>query len=187
MTKNLLIEIIEKLQKVCQKNRIKMALAGGIAVGAYAIPRATYDVDGFILVSEDKMDLLLSSLIKQGFIYDKHKPIKIIQGKRFVTLLYSKYKMYIDLFVAEGDFQTGMLKRAKKVKFNKIKINIISPEDLILLKLQAGRERDVEDVRGIISENISRLNFNYLKRWSRKLGVDLFLKEELESLGKDIG
>ena len=38
-------------------------------------------------------------------------------------------------------------------------VDIISPEDLILLKLQAGRERDTEDVRNIICENFKTLDF----------------------------
>ena len=182
MTKNLLIEVIKKLQKACQKSRVKIAFTGGIAVGVYGVPRTTYDVDGFILASIDQIDLLLSALVKEGFKYEKEHFIKVIKDKKFLTLVYSKYKMYIDLFVAIDDFEKGILRRSRKLKFNRIAINVIAPEDLILLKLQAGRERDLEDIRGIILENISRLDFKYLKKWAKKLDVYHFLRDELESL-----
>lgn len=59
---------------------------------------------------------------------------------------------------------------------------IISPEDLILVKLQSGREKDTEDIREIILENIS-VSFKYLRSWAKLLKVDTFLRDELESLG----
>lgn len=183
MTKNTLIEIIKKLQKICNKQKIKIAFTGGIAVGIYGIPRTTYDVDGVILVERENLQDFLLILSKQGFKYDRKKPIKVIQNMEFITLIYSKYKMYVDLFLASGEFQRQILQSARSVKFNKIKINIISPENLILLKLQSGRQRDFEDVREIILRNKNKLDFVYLEKWAKKLYVDIYLKDELESLG----
>ena len=60
---------------------------------------------------------------------------------------------------------------------------MIAQEDLILLKLQAGRERDVEDIRNIILENAGSLDFKYLKKWAKELGLEVFLNDELKSLG----
>jgi predicted nucleotidyltransferase len=183
MTKNLLIEVIEKLQKLCLKQKIKIAFTGGIAIGVYGNPRATYDVDGFILAAREQIAPLLSALSKVGFKPSENPILKTIQDKQFITLIYSKYKMYVDLFVATGDFQTGILQRAKSLKANKLKINIVSPEDLILLKLQAGREKDLDDVRGILTETFSRLDLKYLKKWGRQLEVNHFFADELKSLG----
>lgn len=183
MTKNLLIEAIEKLQKACLKQKIKIAFTGGIAIGVYGNPRATYDVDGFILAAKKQIAPLLLALGKIGFKSSKKPVFKTIQDKQFITLIYSKYKMYVDLFIATGDFQSGILKRAKRLKANKLKINVVSPEDLILLKLQAGREKDLDDVRGILTESFTRLDLKYLKKWAKQLGVDHFLIDELKSLG----
>jgi len=183
MTKEILIEVIEKLAKVCAKLKIKMVFMGGIAVNVYARPRTTYDVDGVILAEGKRMDKLLSALKESGFSYDKKAPVKFIQGMPFVTLVYSKLKTYVDLFIARSDFQLGLIKRAKKVKFGRISINIIAPEDLIAAKLKSGRERDTEDVREIILENTRTLDFKYLRGLAKKLNVDIFLKDELKSLG----
>jgi DNA polymerase elongation subunit (family B) len=100
----------------------------------------------------------------------------------FVSLIYSKHKTYVDLFLGQSEFQKSLLSRARKFKFNKGTINVVSPEDLILVKLISGREKDIEDVRDIITENLKNLNFKYLRDWAKRLNVDIFLKDELKSL-----
>lgn len=182
MISDILTRIIEELYRVCVKRKVKLAFMGGIAVSVYGIPRATYDVDAVALVGETEIKPLLLALRQKGFRYDKKKPIKIIQGKPFITLIYSKGKVYIDLFLARDEFQVQVLSRIRKLKLNRTKVNIVSPEDLILIKLQSGRERDLDDVRTILSENVSKLDLDYLKKWAKKLGIELFLKDELESL-----
>lgn len=178
-----LIEVIEKLQKFCEKHKLKIAFMGGIAVSVYGLPRTTYDVDGVILLGMDKLGAVLPRLKKMGFRYDQRSPVKLIRGKSFVSLLYRKYRVYVDIFLAQSDHEKLILSRAKRIKFNRNKICIVSPEDLILIKLQAGRERDTEDVREIILESAKKLDFAYLKKWAKKLGIGHFLSDELESLG----
>jgi len=182
MTKNLLVEIIKKLQQACRKSKVKIAFSGGIAVGFYGLPRATYDVDGFISLAVDDLSAVIKVLEKAGFeIYDD-RLIKTIEDRKYISLLFSEYKMYVDLFIAQGEFQEGLIKRARNLKFDAVNIKVVSPEDLILLKLQAGREKDLDDVRGILQENYKVLNLKYLKKWAKKLGVLHFLNDELESL-----
>lgn len=182
MISDILTKVIEELQRVCVKQKVKLAFMGGIAVSAYGIPRATYDVDAVALIEEAKLEPFLLDLRRRGFKYDKKKPIKIIQGKPFITLIYLKGKVYTDVFLARDEFQQQAFSRTRKLKLNRTKINIVSPEDLILIKLQSGRERDLDDVRTILSENVSKLDFAYLRKWAKRLGIDLYLRDELESL-----
>lgn len=183
MISDILTKIIEELHRIFLKRRMKLAFMGGIAVSVYGTPRATYDIDAVALVEELKIEPLLSALRRKGFYCDEKRPIKTIQGKPFITLIYSKSKVYVDLFLARDEFQLQVFSRARKIRLNRMKVNIVSPEDLILIKLQSGRERDLDDVRIILSENASKLDLDYLKKWAKRLGVNLFLKDELESLG----
>lgn len=159
-----------------------MAIMGGIATSVFGRPRTTYDVDGFILIEPAKAEKVMEKFKAAGFNFYKKHPIKTISGMRFITLLYSKLKTYVDLFIAETEFQQGIIGRAEKVRLGKTLIPIVSPEDLILLKLKSGRAKDVEDVREILMENKNRLDYSYLKHHAKELRVDLFLKDELESL-----
>jgi hypothetical protein len=140
-------------------------------------------MDGVISLDESNIRDFLSDAGRAGFKYDKKKPVKFIQGMPFMSLFYPKLKTYVDLFLGQSDFQKSLLARAKKIRFHNESINIVAPEDLILAKLISGRERDVEDVRDIITEGLKKLDFKYLHNWAKKLSVDIFLKDELKSLG----
>ena len=183
MARNILLTVLSELLKVCKDHKIKIALIGGIAVSVYARPRVTYDIDGIISIKEEQIKGFLNILKEAGFRYDKKEPVKFIQGLSFITLCYAKHKTYVDLFIAGNEFQKNILARARKVMFNKMSLNIISLEDLVLIKLQTGRERDLEDVRDMISENKGKIDLRYLKKWAQALNIYVFLKDELKSLG----
>lgn len=183
MTSNILLIVVEELLKIFKKYKIDLVLMGGIATSILAKPRATFDIDGLISITENEIKKLLPELRKKGFRFDQKKPLKRIQGLPFLTLYFSLHKTYVDLFIALSEFQKRAIKRARQIRYNKINIKIISPEDLILIKLQSGREKDIEDVREIMMENKDKIDHKYLKRWAKKLGVQMFLEDEMRSLG----
>ena len=182
MNKNALLLVIEELLKVLKKHNIKFVLMGGIAASVLAKPRATFDIDGIISISKEKLKEFLPEFKKKGFKFDPKRPFRKIQGLPFFTLYFTRYKTYVDLFISVSEFQKEIIRRARQVKYDKLNIKIISPEDLILVKLQSGREKDIEDVREIIMGNKEKLDYKYLKKWSKKLRVGIFLEDELRSL-----
>lgn len=179
MIQNSLSKVLEKILKIADKLKIKIVIMGGIATSFFTKPRATYDIDGLISLDEKKLDNFLNAFKRFGF---KSYKIKSIEGLPFITLYQPKSKIYIDLFLAKNDFQREIIRRAKRVKFNKLNLFIISCEDLILTKLKVQREKDLEDVRCMILENKEDLDFDYLYKWAKILKVEVFLKDELKSL-----
>jgi hypothetical protein len=76
----------------------------------------------------------------------------------------------IDLFVAESAFQTGMLRRTVRTKLKGQTIWLVSPEDLLLLKLVADRPRDRAYVQDVLTMNPS-IDDAHLDHWAERLGV----------------
>ena len=183
MNQNILPIIIEELSKILKKHKIKLVLMGGIATSILAKPRATFDIDGMIETAEEEIKKILPELKKRGFKFDSRQPLKKIQGLPFLSLYFPSYKTYVDLFIASNEFQKETIKRAKQIKYGRVNIYMVSPEDLILIKLHSGREKDVEDIRDIVVENKDKLDYLHLKKWAQKLGVAVFLEDELKSLG----
>ncbi|MEI6633362.1 MAG: nucleotidyltransferase [Chlamydiota bacterium] len=182
MVSDILTRTIKTLVKLCREKEIRFVLMGGIATSFYARPRATYDIDGIIHSGKHDLAEFLIAAGKSGFGYDGKQPVKFIHGLPFITLCDKKYKLYVDLFIAETVFQKRIVKRAKRIKFGEMLIDIISCEDLILLKLQTGREKDTEDARNILADNSDTLDFAYLGKWADQLGVEAFLNDEIRSL-----
>ena len=48
---------------------------------------------------------------------------------------------------------------------------MVGPEDLVILKLKAGRPRDFEDVISVVLRQGERLDEEYMKDWAKRLGL----------------
>jgi len=181
-----LLKVFNELEIAAQESNVKIVIMGGLAVSIYAQPRATMDIDGIIELDERDIDIFLTATARRGFRRDKENPIRKIKGLSFITLFYPAGKVYVDLFLAGSDFQKNVIKRAHRVKVEDVHLEVISPEDLILVKLLSDRPRDTEDVRQILLESSEDLDFKYLEEWGRSLGVLQFLRDEVRSIkGKE--
>jgi len=165
--------------------KIPYAVIGGLAVRAYGVPRPTYDVDVILAIPEDRLPELFDAVEAAGYTV----PESYRKGwvDRIAEMPLVKFRIYrgtpeesvdVDLFLMTTAFQKSMMERRQLAEIEHIgRTWIVSPEDLILLKLIAGRHRDmgdIEDVRFMHGE----LDVNYMRPWAQELGVS----EELEAL-----
>jgi len=70
--------------------------------------------------------------------------------------------------------QTGMNTRpwrAQTVLLQGLSLTVVSPEDLILLKLKTSRPTDFDDVIGIVKNPHLQLDPTYLWDWADRLGL----------------
>lgn len=188
MISNKLVKLVKKILCLAEESEIDMMFIGGIAVSAWAAPRATYDLDAVVQISEKKLPFFLSLCEKYGFAYDKKRPVKHIQNLPFVTLRAGGKNteiIYVDLFLARGKYFEGAVRRKKTINIFNASVPIISPEDLILYKLIAGRGRDVDDVYEILLTRKKNIDMDYLKKWAEELGVPHKLQDVLQSLQHD--
>jgi hypothetical protein len=99
-----------------------------------------------------------------------------------------KFKTYlsggsvdVDVFLAESPFQRSLIERRQLHPLEDLKIWFVTAEDLILLKLIAGRPRDLVDIQDVLFIQ-DTLDVDYLRRWADELHVrDLFERTLAES------
>jgi predicted nucleotidyltransferase len=85
-----------------------------------------------------------------------------------------------DVFLAETDFQQEVLARRIKAEVEGRRLDVVTPEDLILFKLVASRPRDLIDVQDVLFMQ-GQLDEAYLRRWAWPLGVAAKLDDVLAS------
>ena len=73
----------------------------------------------------------------------------------------------VDFIFSYTPYETGAIKRAKKVKIIGQEVNLASPEDLIIHKIFAGRPRDIEDVRTVLLKNPD-VDIQYIRQWLKE-------------------
>lgn len=160
---------------VIDQQGISYAVMGGFAVRAWGIPRPTFDADVAVVVNGEQWAALLSSLEAEGFdvpsehstgFLDKLGPFQKAKVSRF----YEGFVWSTDLFIAGDSFLESAVSRARRAVIGGVTVRVMAPEDIVLLKLIAGRRKDLADIDEIlmISTNIDR---DYLDLWAARLGV----------------
>jgi predicted nucleotidyltransferase len=84
----------------------------------------------------------------------------------------------VDVFLAESEFQQQIIARRQRVELDNSSLMLVSPEDLILLKLLAGRPRDYTDVQDILF-TLGTLDEKYMRHWAKELGLSQKLEKAL--------
>lgn len=157
------------------RERIPYAVMGGLAVRVYALPRATQDVDVTIDIEEDRLPSLRDLLHESGCsippVYDSGWLDRVAGMPLFkVARHVGSGVVDIDIFVARSSFQDSILRRRVLVDLQGNRVWLVSPEDLVLLKLAANRPRDRVDVQDLFFA-LGSLDDPYLDHWADKLGV----------------
>lgn len=145
-------------------------LIGALALGAWGAIRATQDIDFLIVIDEERRDALIGSLAAGGFVVDRRwADLNPLAKENVTRLLFGPHP--VDLLHARDAFHRDTLARRRSVAIEGVSIDVATPEDLILLKLRAGRDQDFVDVAGIVARQKDALDPIYLRSWAGRLGL----------------
>jgi hypothetical protein len=123
------IEAAQQMGQIAAREEIEWALAGGLAMHLYGSSRLTKDVD--IIASGD---LSLTPQHRLGF------------GGSSYTLQVGKYAVQIDWIVRNDGYQKYYRAALKDAIELSNGLRLVKPEWLVILKLNAGRQKDLDDI-----------------------------------------
>jgi len=179
--------VIKKLTDILDELKIGYAIGGSIASSIYGTPRFTQDADitvqSFSSVAERFYEML-----KNDFYISKDAMYQAISSHSSFNIIHFETAFKIDIFTANSEFEKLLLTRSKKNKIEESidkSFSLVSPEDIILLKLkwykQSGcvSERQWSDVLGVLAVQKETIDFEYLKDWAKKLGLNELLQKAI--------
>ncbi len=172
MDDNPLIQSLKELCLFLDEMRIEYMLVGGLAVGIWGEPRATVDID-FLVSTKTKDFDYLKQKVKESkkFIFIHDDPMTFGKISFLRVTLKSNKDISVDFLFADDEFKNKALKRKEFVQVKDFKVNISTPEDLIILKLLSGREQDRLDAEKIREIQKEHLDIEYMQKWFGKLGI----------------
>lgn len=156
-----------KIVTFFETENVPYFVLGGLAVGVMGDARFTYDIDMTVLLKEDDAAILLKRLKKASFQFDPKEAMLSIE--HFGSFRFFYKKVQIDVILASTKLEEEAMKRKKKISFLGQPVFFCSPEDLILFKLIAGRQKDISDAESIAIRHKNKLNKVYLKKWAKNL------------------
>ena len=165
-----LIEVISTLNGLS----IPYMLTGSLAKTFYATPRMTRDIDIVIELNANDMDRVIGAFEKEFYV-DRTLVQQAISEPGMFNIIHNRFHVKVDFIVRKNEtFRREEFSRRKAFQLQELSAWVVSPEDLILSKLNWAKdsmsEMQLRDVKDLL-ENVKNLDQAYLDKWIDKLGV----------------
>lgn len=145
-----------------EERGIRTLVVGGLAVIVVGEPRMTADADAVVFVSPSEAESLIHQAVEAGFELSEETERRRLEETG--TIRFRKGRFQIDLITASLPFEETAYRRASFHELFGIRLRFPSPEDLILFKILAGRDKDILDATGVARRHAGRLDVAYLEQ-----------------------
>jgi hypothetical protein len=142
----------------------RYAIVGGLAVGAWASPRATRDVDLYTDLDANGRGRLAKELESREF----HVPAMEEELARFgVFRVRSKDGVFVDLFDSAGPLGEAILANRKQATVGGQSLWFVAATELAALKAFSDRARDFDDLVALLAGDA--VDEAALDEWAQQL------------------
>jgi predicted nucleotidyltransferase len=158
-----LVPALEALQRALEQLGAASMIVGGIAVIARGIPRLTVDVDALVWGHDLVLERLYSILEAHG-IAPRHGEDEERAREQGVLLLeHLPTGTTMEILLAWLPFEKEAIDRASRVGFGGLEILAAQPEDLIVFKFVAWRNRDKDDIESLILLHSKKIDMGRIR------------------------
>jgi len=186
-----LVDTLHEVVSLFERLELSYAVMGGLAARVHGIPRPTYDIDFALSIDRDDLGRMFDAAEELGY----HVPVAYrsgwvdsVAGMPIVKLgmRIGDQGMDIDVFLVEGEFLRSVLARRSRHDIGGLEMWLVSPEDLIVLKAAAYRDRDKSDIQDVLFMQ-GELDRDYMRDWAERLGILAQLNQALAKYDADPG
>lgn len=160
-------DLLASIDGMMARSKCPYVVFGASALNFWTRPRMTVDLDVVVSIDPKSIDRLREVLVAKGF-----KPtqplLRAFREGRIIKLKIGDTEL--DLKRARTPHDLEALRRAETFDVEGIPIQVATPEDVVLYKLQSWRLQDQADVQRV-KETI-KLDAGHLEKW-----LDLLEKE----------
>lgn len=172
---------LSALQDLCARLEgagIEYMLTGSLALSYYARPRMTRDIDLVVALDAGAAGRL-AGVLGGDYHADPEMIADAFRQQRPCNVIHLPTVVKADLIPRkESEYRRAEFDRRRRVSFAGIELWIVSPEDLVLSKLEWARdsasELQMRDVRHLLEVPLDRA---YLALWAGRLGLEHLLEQ----------
>lgn len=161
--------------------RTRGIVIGGLAVSLLGRPRVTRDVDGLVLLEGPRWAGFLNAGARQGFEARIPDALSFAADSRVLLLRHQSTGIDIDVSLGCLAFEYEAVARARTMRISGLNIPLPTPEDLIIMKAVAHRERDLHDIDSLLAVQ-PRVDSRRILRWLREFADALESPEIYEDI-----
>jgi hypothetical protein len=146
-----LLRVLASLTEWFKDQHVSYAIIGGAAIGFLGQPRATQDIDAVTWLDLTETAGFIESGARFGFFPRISDPIEFAFKSRVLLLQHIQTKIDVDISLGALPFEQEMIERAIEFTTPELRVQVATPEDLIITKAVAHRKRDLLDIDNLVS------------------------------------
>jgi hypothetical protein len=182
---------LQTLIKKLDQQGIPYMLSGSYTSSLHGRPRATNDADIIIAPSEENLIAFVKSLGDDYYVNSEaaHDAFKNLAMFNVIDIRNSFKADFI--IRKDRPFSREEFQRRQKSNIMNLDVWVVSPEDVILSKLEWARDSEsglqFQDALGVAVVQYDRLDRDYLYKWAKELQVENSLGQLLKQAKEQSG
>jgi predicted nucleotidyltransferase len=158
--------LLARLTRALARGDLQFVVVGGQAVLLHGEPRLTQDIDITMAASPERLDDVLAVCDALGLVPLPEDVREFVSETFVLPAADPATGVRVDMIFSNTDYEQSAVSRAQLVEIEGVQVPFATAEDLLLLKLFAGRPRDIEDADGIVRRKGRSLNWPYIRHWA---------------------
>ena len=157
------LEALREVKAFLDQHAVRHLVIGGIANAVWGRPRATRDADFKVLIGERTIGEFVT-LVGTRFKFRVPNPIAFAR-RTYVVPIYASNHIGVDLGIGFLPYEEQAVEKAIVTEYSGVTFPVCTAEDLIIHKAISEREKDWDDIEGVLARQGDRLDQAYIAHW----------------------
>jgi Nucleotidyl transferase AbiEii toxin, Type IV TA system len=174
-----ILKALADLAKALQRIEAPSMVIGGIAVIAHGVARQTVDIDATVLTTRMDPSHILEILADYSIRPRIPNILEFAEKSQVLLLVHERTQVTLEISFAFTSFEQEALAKAIEVSFGGVKISVAIPEDLVIYKALAWRDRDRYDIEQLLTLHGDRIDLGRVRTFVREFAQILDTPERV--------
>lgn len=125
-------------------------LFGAQAVNVHGRPRMTADVDVTLEIQREEVRGFVDEMANAGFGLTVTDVDDFVEATSVLPFMHHATGVPLDVVLSGSGLEALFLDRATLVEIEGVRVPVISPADLVVAKILAGRPKDIDDAAAVL-------------------------------------
>lgn len=138
-------------------------IIGGVAVIAAGVPRQTIDIDATVRGRDSDIETVLAACAHHAIVPRISDALQFARERQVLLLVHEPSGVTMEVSFGWLPFEEEAIARAIEIDVEGLALRVARPEDLIVYKAAAWRDRDRSDIERLLVLHLSSIDLNRVR------------------------
>jgi hypothetical protein len=157
------VELLADLAAALDDAGIPWFLFGAQAAILHGAARLTADVDVTVRLPDEIPNEVFAQRLERGGFRRRIVDPAFIERTRVIPFVHVSTELPLDVVLAGPGIEDTFFERVQVREIDGVRVRLASPEDIVIMKVLAGRPKDLEDVVAVLAGYGNALDVRYVE------------------------